>query len=244
MQLADLTWTVVNGLPRETIIVIPTAAMEQHGPHLPLATDSLLVEAIAKAVGGPYLVTPTLWLGASTHHLKFAGSLSASMSGYFAAVDAVISSLNAHGFRKFALLNGHGGNTSLNDVVLRDWKYRDPTLELANINYWEGATELITATLKGPEKTFQHACEAETSLMLHLHPDLVQLTLASPGGLRRDPEVAGRIDHFDEISERGSLGYPNLATAETGEIIFHACVMWVSAQLSAFEQPTVLKGCY
>ena len=244
MQLADLTWMDIASLSQDTIVIIPTAAMEQHGPHLPLATDTLLVEAVAQAVGGPYLVSPTLWLGASTHHLAFAGTLSASMAGYIAAADAVIGSLLGHGFRKIAILNGHGGNTSINDGVLRDWKHRDSSLELANFNYWDGASEVISATLAGEEKTFQHACEAETSLMLYLHRDKVRMDLASPGALRREPEVAGRINHFDEISERGSLGYPNLATPEKGKVIFDACVMWVSAQLSAFEQPTVLKGCH
>jgi creatinine amidohydrolase len=242
MLLAEMTWPDVQSLSRDTVVLIPTAAIEQHGPHLPLATDTLLVEAVAQAVGEPYLVTPTLWLGASTHHLAFAGTLSASMPSYFAAIDAVIESLTLHQFRRFALLNGHGGNSTPNDVILRQWKDRDPKLELANINYWAGSDEVIAKTLGGPDKSFRHACEAETSLMLHLHPHLVRMDLAAPGGLHRSPEVTGRIDHFDEISERGSLGYPNLATPEKGEIIFDACVMWVSSQLSAFAQPTVLHG--
>jgi len=168
--------------------------------------------------------------------------MSASTDGYRATVTAAIDGFRCHGFRKFAVLNGHGGNCSLNDVVLRDLKAQYRTLELTAIDYWVDAAESIAKILEGSEKAFRHACEAETSLMLALYPNLVQMDKASPGALVREPLVLGRIDHFDEISERGSLGYPNLATAEKGRVIFTACVDSVRDQIVAFSQPTVLRG--
>ena len=242
MILAELAWPEVAALPRDSIIIIPTGAVEQHGPHLPLGTDTLIVEAVANAVEDLGLLTPTIWLGASAHHLAFAGSMSASTDGYRATLTAAFDGFLAHGFRKFAVLNGHGGNSSLNDIVLRDLKAQHRTIELTAIDYWANAAKSIAQILEGSEKALRHACEAETSLMLALHPNLVQMDKASPGALVREPLVLGRIDHFEEISERGSLGYPNLATAEKARAIFAACVETVSNQIVAFSQPTVLRG--
>ena len=104
MKLAELSWPEVDALDRETVFVIPTGSLEQHGPHLPLFTDSILVTAVAEAVeaklAASMVLTPTLWLGASTHHLAFAGSLSASFEGYVLAIAAVADSLSGQGFRR------------------------------------------------------------------------------------------------------------------------------------------------
>src|SRR5579872_5228377 len=118
MKLAELAWTEVAALDRGIVVLIPTGSLEQHGPHLPLFTDSILVTAVAEAVEGQLndlvLLTPTLWLGASTHHLPFAGSLSASFESYVLAINAVVDSLSGQGFERFFIINGHGGNTSPN----------------------------------------------------------------------------------------------------------------------------------
>src|SRR4051812_29303804 len=121
MKLAELTWPNVEALSREVVVVIPTGSLEQHGPHLPLFTDSLIVTAVANAVEqaipDSILLTPTLWLGASGHHLRFPGSLSADFDSYEGAILSVVQSLLPHGFHKFYVLNGHGGNSSPNDVA-------------------------------------------------------------------------------------------------------------------------------
>src|SRR5579862_8917957 len=101
MILSELTWQDVAALSRDVTILVPTGSLEQHGPHLPLFTDSLIVTAVAEAVEkrlpSQVLVTPTLWLGASGHHLKFPGSLSASFEGYGEAIRSVAESLIPHG---------------------------------------------------------------------------------------------------------------------------------------------------
>src|SRR5437868_11328812 len=102
MQLRNMTWQEVAAADREAVVVIPTGSLEQHGPHLPLFTDSLLVTAVAEAVEKripqSVLLTPTLWLGASAHHLKFPGSLSNDFQTYMGAIESVIVSLMPHGF--------------------------------------------------------------------------------------------------------------------------------------------------
>ena len=103
MILSQMTWQEVEAIDREIVVVIPTGSLEQHGPHLPLFTDSLIATAVAEGVeknlSGQVLLTPTLWLGASGHHLKFAGSLSADFDTYMGAIESVVESLIPHGFQ-------------------------------------------------------------------------------------------------------------------------------------------------
>ena len=126
MKLAELTWQDAGALDREVVVLIPTGSLEQHGPHLPLFTDSILATAAAEAIearlSDKVLLTPTAWLGCSGHHLPFSGSLSASFEGYEDTLIQIVESMIPHGFIKFLFINGHGGNVSSNDVVCRKLK--------------------------------------------------------------------------------------------------------------------------
>jgi creatinine amidohydrolase len=241
--LANLRWPEVEALDRETTVLIPTGSIEQHGPHLPLQTDTRIVSAVAEAVEKrtEVLLTPTLWLGCSAHHLGFAGSLTASFPGYQSALEGVIRSLVPHGFRRFYVLNGHGGNTSPNDVTLRGLKTEFPTLVLGGSGYYAFAVDAVRDAMTGPQKDLRHADEAEASLMLHLAPDLVKLEDAYDDGLYPDPPVRGLVEPFDAMTERGALGYPTYATAEKGRVIFEAAVEGVVKELEAF-RTYVLRG--
>lgn len=228
MYLGRITRPKVESLDRETVFLIPTGSIEQHGRHLPLGTDTLLVSKVAEAVEArlqdQVVVTPPIWLGASGHHLDFAGTLSAQITTYMANLTDVIESLARHRFRRFFVLNGHGGNTEPNSVTLRAIKERRPDLMLAHMLYASTSRPEIAALLEGPTKEIRHACEAETSLMLHLYPDLVHMNLARDDGLEPHPPIPGLISTFRERTEEGSYGYASLATAEKGRLIFEACV--------------------
>ena len=223
-----LTWQEVDALDREVVVLIPTGSLEQHGPHLPLFTDSLLATAVAdaveKALPGKVLLTPTLWLGASGHHLNFAGSLSASFDGYEAAITSIVESLIRHDFRKFYLLNGHGGNTEPNGIAMRKMKAKYPNAVFGHSGYFAFCADEIAKVMTGPAKDMRHACEAEASLIMHLHPDLVRADLLRDDGLVAEPPVKGVIHHFDEMTEQGSYGYATQATPEKGKAIFQAAV--------------------
>lgn len=243
MILARMRWPEVEALDRETTVLIPTGSIEQHGPHLPLETDTRLVTAVAEAVERriEVLLTPTIWLGASAHHLGFAGSLSASFSGYQATLEAVVLSLTPHGFRRFYVLNGHGGNASSNDIALRSLKTEFPHLALGGSNYYAFAEAAVREAMEGPQKELRHADEAEASLMLHVAPDLVDLSRAYDDGLEPEPSVRGLVEPFDAITEKGAYGYPTYATAEKGKRIFEAAVAGVVEELEAFRS-YVLRG--
>jgi creatinine amidohydrolase len=114
MNLADLAWPIVAGLSRDIPIVIPVAALEQHGEHLPLFSDSLLLGEIIRRVAPRFeakaLFAPLFWLGNSEHHLDFQGTLSAAPRVYLDLLNGFAENFLHHGFRRLLFVNGHGGN--------------------------------------------------------------------------------------------------------------------------------------
>src|SRR5262249_27300378 len=114
MLLQEMRSPQVAALPRETPVVVPVAALEQHGRHLPVFTDSLLCGEIARRaearLAERVLFTPLLWLGNSHHHLDFAGTLSADPRTYLDVLSGLLENLIGQGFRRVVILNGHGGN--------------------------------------------------------------------------------------------------------------------------------------
>lgn len=246
MILSRLTWPEVEAVSREVVVLIPTGSLEQHGPHLPLFTDTLIATAVAEALeanlASEVLLTPTLWLGASAHHLRFPGTLTASFETYEGAIIDLVESLIPHGFHKFYVVNGHGGNTSPNDVAMRKLKQRFPESTFGHSNYYTFATEATANALEGTFKGMRHACEAETSLMMHLHPDLVRVDKLRNDGLVPDPPVQGVVHHFDEITEAGSFGDATLGTPEKGRKIFEAAISGLTEELRAIASGYVLRG--
>jgi creatinine amidohydrolase len=162
------------------VVVLPTGSIEQHGHHLPLVVDTTAVTHIARAGAErarkdiPVVVTPTMHFGVSHHHLAFAGTLSLTSSIYIQAVCELVRCLHHHGARKVVLVNGHGGNQNPNGVVSQTL-VNDEGLDLAlgSLSYWS----LPIPRADGSKGSVSpgHAGHFETSLMLALRPDLVQL---------------------------------------------------------------------
>jgi creatinine amidohydrolase len=248
MILAEMTWQEVEALSRDTIIVIPTGSLEQHGPFLPLFTDSLIATAVCESVEkettDKILLTPCLWLGASGHHINFAGTCSATMTGYMESLKAVIESFVRHGFHRFLVINGHGGNDQPNGVALRTLKEQNQNLTLGHTLYARFGEHEIANQLEGKLKMIQHACEAEVSLMLHLYPNLVKLDKLRNDGLRSDPPTQSLVKMWDEISEEGSFGFATLATAEKGKAIFETCVGGIVQEIEAIHRGITFHGIF
>jgi len=246
VKLQDATWIDVDGFSRDAVVVIPTGSLEQHGPALPLFTDSLIVTAIAErvelALPDLVLLTPTLWMGASDHHLGFCGTLSAEFDTYEAAIANVVESLLPHGFRKFYVINGHGGNKEPNGIAIRKLKAKHLEATFGHSSYYDFAKSTVSEVLEGPLKELRHACEAEASLMLHLHPRLVRREKLRDDGLNSEPSLAGVVHHFDEITEQGSFGYATLATADKGQKIFDAAVEGVVTEIRTVANGYFLRG--
>src|SRR5690242_19945458 len=142
MKLAEMTWPEMARVDRARMVLIaPYAACEQHGPHLPFFTDTLICTAVAegveRAMADRVLLLPTQWLGASSHHLPFFGTLSAELEQH---VDLIVEPL-AHylegGWKKVMLLNGHGGNIDTYHLAFRRLHEWFPEADLLGASYWE-----------------------------------------------------------------------------------------------------------
>ncbi len=229
-NFAYLTWKQVDALPRaSTLLVLPTAAIEQHGHHLPLATDTLinnllLGKALSKVpVELQIFALPPVCYGKSNEHIGFPGTLSVSAATFMAVVRDLGASIAASGFRKVALYNTHGGNASLVDVLARDLRaefgLRTFTLFGSPGTKFEGVS--------AQEKTYGfHAGEIETAFLLHGTPDLVRTDAYTANYIARIDDAEplkpeGGQANFAwltrDIAPSGVLGDPALATAEHGE---------------------------
>jgi creatinine amidohydrolase len=232
MLLENLTWPEVKRLkPANKLVLFPLGSFEQHGPHLPLTTDTDIVSALARAIEAKrpakILCLPTLWPGHSTHHLFFPGTLSVSQMPYIQLIIELCRSIVKLGARKIFLLNGHGGNDVPVRAALRELKSEFPKVRFVFASYWSLAAESIRKRRQSEVGGLGHACEMETSIMLHLCPERVKLPLAKRDGPKHTDQYRkadmqyGRpvyfVNEFDEISKTGTVGHPDLATAEKGK---------------------------
>lgn len=242
MLLEHLTSPAVRNLDLTSrVVVVPLGSLEQHGNHLPLITDSAIVGALARAVDAELMenviTLPTLWLGHSTHHLAFPGTVSAYQEHYVAMIVDVCRSLVGAGARRIFLLNGHGGNDIPVRYALREVKshFGDrPDLHIVFASYWHLAADTLKAIRESGPGGVGHACEMETSVMLHLHPELVDTSAVRRDGPEQVPPYRTtdmlinspvyEVYEFNEVSETGTIGHPDLASAEKGARFFQGIV--------------------
>lgn len=231
MKLAELTWPEVADVDRDTVIIYPIAALEQHSWHLPFFTDSILCEAVGARLEArlpnEILLLPTQWLGASAHHLGMAGTLTAENETYLRLLVEPLRCLLRHGFRRVLILNGHGGNADGFHLALRQLAVEFPGALLSGANYWDFAEKEIAGLLEGERKGVGHACEFETSLMLHLRPELVRKGEIKDDELKPIPNALRQIYiplDMKRQTNHGGTGSPTLATAEKGKALLEIVV--------------------
>jgi creatinine amidohydrolase len=229
-NFAYLTWNQVDALPRDrTLLVLPTAAIEQHGHHLPLATDTLInnlllgkaLELVPNEL--PIYALPPVCYGKSNEHLGFPGTLSVSAKTFLSVVHDLGESIVASGFQKLVLYNTHGGNTSLVDVLARDLR-ADFGLRTFTLFGTPGAE---FGGISQQERTYGfHAGEIETAYLLHATPDLVRKDAYTANYIARvdEPQLLkpeGSAANFAwltrDIAPSGVMGDPSAATAQNGE---------------------------
>lgn len=232
------------------VVMVPLGSLEQHGQHLPLLTDSLLGDEIAArveaALPDTVLLLPVQWLGSSDHHLKFPGTVSVPSALYIEMVSHICECLLSAGFRRIFLHLSHGGNdVPCQEVIYRlGLRYRDrEDFWIASAGYWALADD----ALRLPEMETArptHACEYETSMVLAVRADLVDMSqalgqtvqtdsryyVASLDGTRRS-RVHVSLP-FEHLTATGAIGRPELGTVEKGHRLLEAA----SARLIDFVQ--------
>jgi creatinine amidohydrolase len=231
MRFAEMTWPLLREVPRERCLVVaPIAACEQHSRHLPTFTDTILVTAVAEGVEGQLpqqvLLLPTQWLGASSHHLRFGATLSAEVDTHITLLCDLLRPLLDDGHQRVLVLNGHGGNIDTMQVALRRLHAAYPDRQLTAASYWDLAAVELAALAEGPRKSMGHACEFETSMVLALRPELVRREEIRDDPPPSEPALRGLYvaEDMKQRTQRGAVGYPELATAEKGRAFLQAAV--------------------
>jgi creatinine amidohydrolase len=218
---------------RDPIAIVPIGALEQHGPHLPVEVDALLGEEVALRTarlldqqGIAVTVLPMLWAGVSEHHMSLGGTITLSQAAMTAVVGDICRSLARQGFRRIVLFNAHGGNEAPLRAIARELS-PDLGAALVQLTYWLAAAEVVKPLLKS-QSNVGHACEAETSLMMALRPELVAHDRIVSGLDASDSEESAasaglyRWRSMAASTGSGVLGRPEAATRETGEALLEA----------------------
>lgn len=228
-RLTEMTWEEVqHALQTVKMVLIPLGAHEQHGPHMVESCDAVLAEKFAHKLAEKWfpevMVTPTINMGVSPHHLNFPGTISLQPDTLISILRDMISSLRRHGLRKFLVINSHGGN--------------QPTLSVAStvlsqeldveVYFAKTTASAKTAIQKHVKSTlFGHSCEREVSEALYLAPDLVRVERMSKGdiqegrrweALRPGKPIQG-FYHYEEMTGNGCIGDARHASQEAGKEI-------------------------
>ncbi len=245
-NFAYLNWKQVDALPREsTLLVLPTAAIEQHGHHLPLATDTLinnllLGHALQKLPTElPVYALPPVHYGKSNEHIGFAGTLAVSASTFMAVLRDLGASLASAGFQKLALYNTHGGNTALIDVMARDLRAEFGLRTFA----LHGSGGISFEGLSPQERAYGfHAGEVETALLLASVPELVDRSAYTVNYIADVnastellPENAPATFAWltRDIAASGVMGDPRPASPENGALWLEQAATKLAAALEA-----------
>jgi creatinine amidohydrolase len=241
MKYGELKYTDIQGMDKaHKVVLVPLGSLEQHGRHLPLLTDSMIGGEIAARVEAALpetvLLLPVQWLGSSDHHLKFPGTLSVPSALYIDLVCHLCECILAAGFGRIFLQLSHGGNdVPCQEVINRlGLKYRDrPSFWIASAGWWSLADDVLRLKEMATERS-THACEYETSLVLALRADLVDMTQARG----QQPRLESRYYYPDltttqrskvhvslpmeQMTGTGAMGRPDLGSAAKGRKLFDA----------------------
>ncbi|MEO0536059.1 MAG: creatininase family protein [Cyanobacteria bacterium P01_A01_bin.123] len=256
-----LSWTAVEALTDKanTVIIQPIGAIEQHGPHLPLVVDaaiavSVLGRALEKLPSDiPAYALPPLYYGKSNEHWHFPGTITLSAQTLIAVLTEVAESIYRAGLRKLVLLNAHGGQPQILEIVARDLHQRYEDFMVFPLFVWKAPHD-AGKLLSDQEKALGiHAGDAETSVMLSLLPDQVDMTKAVkefPHGLPEDSllSMEGKLPFAwttRDLTRSGVLGDATVATQAKGDRILASVTEgWVQVitDIYRFRQPQAWKG--
>jgi creatinine amidohydrolase len=239
-NLARLTTTEIGALDGDrTLVVLPVAAVEQHGPHLPVLTDTMVVtEILSRALSqrpndGRVWALPAQAYGKSNEHTGFPGTFGLSAATLAATLRDIARGVHASGLRRLMFLNGHGGNPEILDYVARDLRAEFDMLCFTAHPFRFGPGRDVLSDVEGGYGI--HGGEGETSVVLAIAPELVHPEAYTP----ELPPVRQYMRHFTlkgaasfgwltrDLSRSGTIGDPRAATAEKGEAILRANVQLV-----------------
>jgi mycofactocin system creatininase family protein len=228
VDLAGATWPQVEATGARTVLAIPLGSLEQHGPHLPLETDTRIAVAVAAGLAARcdgVTVAPAVAYGASGEHADFPGTL---LVGHEVLTDLLVELVRSarRSFAGVVFVNAHGGNESALAAVVRRC-----TTEGDDVLVWRAVT---------PAGGDAHAGRTETSLLLAIDPGAVRLELAEPGCTEPIASLLPRLraEGVRPVSSNGVLGDPTGASAEEGRALLNSLVHDLAAAVSGHWSPS------
>ena len=237
---AYLTWQEIDKMTnkKNTVIIQPIGAIEQHGYHLPLVVDSAISQGVlGKALellpsDIPAFALPTLYYGKSNEHTGFPGTISLSATTLGSLLAEVATSIYQAGFRKLILMNSHGGQPQIMEIVARDLHQIYPDFSIFPFFTWRVPNITNQLLTEKEQELGIHGGDAETSLMLALLPEQVRMDLAikeyprdlAPNSLL---SMEGKLPFAwltKDLSQSGVMGDPTVASKEKGDRILNSLV--------------------
>jgi len=230
----DYTWKELEALDRAAVkVVLPSGAVEEHGPHLTVASDAAAAEALTLRAARQVkdvIVMPCLWYSPSVDCSNYTGTISIDPIVFANYVVEILLSLYRHGFKKIVIANIHGGAKTPLDVAIREFHARLGTREKAYAddcfvhlhNLYAAVMPFLNSLAEG--KDWGHACEMETSLDLYLYPERVKMDRAVEEYIPWDKGFEWYIGDMRSVDKSGVHGDPKKASAEKGKKIADAIV--------------------
>jgi len=248
--LRSMTWPEVNDAAQaRRVLVLPVAAIEQHGHHLPVDTDNLNVIHIAEQAATRHpetlVAAPPIHYGYNEHNMDFPGTVSVRMEHLLDFYYDVGESYARMGFERLILLNGHGSNAPIAELAARRLTVHTSALAAA-INWWDLIVDELHRLCQMDQRAVDHACEWETSAYLHIRPELVQMERAvderaiecgGPAWMYSQigmPTPVRFMNWWSKFSASGVNGLPSLATAEKGKAMVEAAIARLTAIAAEF----------
>ncbi|MFL5760968.1 MAG: creatininase family protein [Thermomicrobiales bacterium] len=235
LMLADLSWPEVRDIKDKVeLVLLPIGSIEQHGPNLSLRMDSSSAFEFCRHASARMaprvLVAPAIPWGVSLHHMHFPGTMTLAPDTFVQVIVELIDSLFNHGFERFLIVNGHGGNIAAMDLATVRAKTELEVPFVGACTYFrfldaEALTQYEQTSING------HACEIETSVAMHLVPEIVKHDALALGeltdlatGLRGDMHKYGVSVpyYFEDYTSNGALGDARLASPEFGRDLVEA----------------------
>jgi creatinine amidohydrolase len=236
---------IADAAAHDAVLLLPIGSVEQHGPHLPIDTDTNAATAVAeraaaRATEPPALVLPPIWWGLSPYWLPFPGTLSLRPETILALISDLGASVARHGFRRMIVLNGHGGNAGIVGVAAT--ALADHGIRAAGLTYWDLLPAEVREWSAHDAGSIGHAGEVETSIQLYLQPDLVAPTLPEPtlcadvAAMTRAPFAGAAYAPPDPAREapHGIYGYAPGGRRELGEQVIEMAAERLAAYIRHF----------
>ncbi|GIF09163.1 creatininase family protein [Actinoplanes siamensis] len=214
------------------VAVLPVGSFEQHGAYLPLATDTVVACAIAERIAAAYdlFLLPPVTISCSHEHSAWPGTVSISHTTLTAVITDVFASLRRSGISRLAVVNGHGGNYVLSNIV-QEANVAEPVMTLFPAREdWSAARRVASLTSDGHAD--MHAGELEVSLLRHVAPELLR------EGVETSDHLAGNrklllVNGMAAYTRTGVIGMPSAGTAEKGRMVLDSLVSTFKEHLSA-----------